>query len=243
MRLRRFLVAIRSLPNIFSGNKRGSELQRHISRIGDELPVQSLEALYPPYANSRWNKYLDVRKHLRRNVLICHKTELIGAPPHRVLDIGCGGGIFLYCAQYFGHTGVGIDIDDPLFDKMAKALRIDRRIERVVPFQPLAVAGPFDLITCISPTFDRYGNGENERWGPAEWGFLISDLAERLAPAGRVFLRINRGDNARRDGTYYYDATIHQAFLQGYIGRNEYLLHRNKLAIAIARLGEARKTR
>ena len=42
----------------------------------------------------------------------------------RVLDLGCGAGIFLYVCQRMGHPGVGLDIEMPMYQQMAKVLGV-----------------------------------------------------------------------------------------------------------------------
>ena len=228
-----------ALSNIFALRGGKPNLEEHIDLILNRVPQTALDALRARHGNSRWKKYLDLRHQIRRNILVCHRIGLVDAPRQKVLDIACGGGIFIYCARYFGHDSIGIDVENALLVEIAKVLNVDRRIERVVPFKPLAISGSFDLIACMNPTFDRYNSGKRHwRWGVQEWRFFIADLADRLAPAGRIFLRINRGDQARCEGTYYYDARVHQALLPGHLWRNEYLLDHNKLSDAIARLNK-----
>jgi SAM-dependent methyltransferase len=214
------------------------EINRHTERIVISLPHPELELLCRRHADARWSKYLDLRHYVRRNVILCKKLRLIGTPRQAILDIGCGGGIFMHCARYFGHDPVGIDIEDALLAEMAQLLGVDRRIERVVPLKPLSIGGSFDLIVCLYTKFDQTGRGRNRTyWSCDEWRFFISDIAGRLSPSGRIFLLINRGHRARYPGLDYYDAKVHSALLPGHVGSNEYLLDHKTAAIVIANLG------
>lgn len=39
-----------------------------------------------------------------------HRISKLSSPPARLLDVGCGNGEFLYCAQKFGYDCLGIDV-------------------------------------------------------------------------------------------------------------------------------------
>jgi SAM-dependent methyltransferase len=143
-------------------------------------------------------KYLNFDRFVARDVAYCRLLGLDRMPPARILDIGCGTGLFLYAVKHFGHRGVGIDIEDEFYRRMAAKLGVDRRIEPVTPFVPLRVDGPFDLITAIATTFDRYYAAEDGMphlrglWGASEWAFFLKDLQRLLTPDGRVFLKLNK---------------------------------------------------
>ena len=116
-----------------------------------------------------------------------------------MLDLGCGGGFFLFVAQQLGHTGLGLDIDEfPLFTELLDLLDVERKVWAIRPHEPLPDLGrTFDLITAFSIDFNR--RSKKEWWGPVEWGFFLDDLKQHLKPGGRVFL----GMNPRHDGEYY----------------------------------------
>ena len=60
--------------------------------------VQDLVAAYPDVA---WRKYLDQHEQVRRKAGSCRRLGLQQSKPLRILDVGCGSGIFLFCAGHF----------------------------------------------------------------------------------------------------------------------------------------------
>jgi SAM-dependent methyltransferase len=212
--------------------------KKHLRRDRSDEVRRSLEGtdfetLRRRFPESRWHKYLDLSVYVPVSVGICRELKLIGAPPQRILDIGCGTGLFLYCARYFGHDGIGTDIEATMMAEMAAMLGVERRVEAVQAFTPVSVPGPFDLITCMGTQFDRPQTGA---WGCAEWAYFLRDLETRLTASGRVFLRINRGREATAAGRTYYDADVHRSLQHGHLHGIAYLFDRPKFAAAIRNL-------
>jgi SAM-dependent methyltransferase len=118
--------------------------------------------------------------------------KLHRSPPQRILDLGCGGGYFLFILKRFGHQVLGLDIDEsPLFRELLEVFRVPRVVFRIQPFQPLPnFDEPFDWITAFSIGFDRYRE-KGSRWGAKEWEFFLRDLEHRLAPGGKIYLTLN----------------------------------------------------
>jgi SAM-dependent methyltransferase len=191
---------------------------RHAQRILHPVPVapllakidqhrlQALRAEYgalPSSAPALWRhyaKYLDLEKRVRINIRRAQDLDLQRLPPQEILDIGCGGGFFLFVAQSLGHRGLGLDVSGiPVFDSLVDLLGIDRRIYKVTDFEKLPDLGrKFDLITAFATAF--HGGREDEwRWGEEEWDFFLRDLKTQLKPGGRIFLDLN----AAYDGHYY----------------------------------------
>jgi SAM-dependent methyltransferase len=130
-------------------------------------------------------------------------------PAPRVLDLGCGGGFFLFVLQQLGHTGLGLDIDEfPLFTRLLELFQVERRLWTIRPFEPLPDLGrKFDLITAFSIDFNR----ESKRdwwWGPPEWAFFLDDLERHLNPGGRIFLGLNPSKNKE-----FYTPELREFFL------------------------------
>jgi SAM-dependent methyltransferase len=200
-----------------------------------------LDELGYGHENYVWYKYLNIEKYVPFNVRLCHLIGLHSMPPQRVLDIGCGGGLFMYCARYFGHDPVGIDVENELLGGMAEAFGVDRRIAPVKPYRPASIEGRYDLITCIATGFNRYvdANGTvTGMWSSPEWRFFLSDLERLLNPDGRVFLRLNRGREAKEKGEYFYDERLGRAFAHGNLRSTEVLFDRAGLTLAIQRLND-----
>jgi 2-polyprenyl-3-methyl-5-hydroxy-6-metoxy-1,4-benzoquinol methylase len=120
------------------------------------------------YGHTSRAKYLKPRRNVRRNLRVCRALGLLDSPPLKILDIGCGSGFLLYCAQRYGHEAVGIDVEDSFFAEMAALYGVDRRIAPVRPFEPLTIEGRFDVVTSTLVTFDRYRDEQGRRIG--NWG-------------------------------------------------------------------------
>lgn len=141
------------------------------------------------YAGS---KYADIDQWLRVNRERVQDLRLHRCPPQHVLDLGCGGGFFLFILKRLGHSVLGLDIDEsPLFQELLEVFDVPRTVFRIQPFEPLPnLHQQFDWITAFSIGFDRYRSTDS-RWGPSEWDFLLRDLQSRLAPRGKIYLALN----------------------------------------------------
>ena len=160
-----------------------------------------LAALQSRYASSKehYAKYADVERWLRLNIVRAQDLKLHRCRPLSILDLGCGGGFFVFVAQELGHSGLGLDIDVfPLFGELLDLLHVERKVWAIQPFQPLPNLGrSFDLVTAFSIDFNR--KSRHDWWGPAEWDFFLGNLYEQINPNGRVYLELN----PRQDGEYY----------------------------------------
>jgi SAM-dependent methyltransferase len=126
--------------------------------------------------------------------------KLHRSPPKRVLDLGCGGGFFLFILNGLGHSVLGLDVERvPLFGELLELFGVPRVVCRISAFEPLPDLGQkFDWITAFSVNFNLY-HPSKERWGTREWDFFLRDLQHHLAPGGKVFF----GLNPLYDGDYY----------------------------------------
>ena len=140
----------------------------------------------------RGEKYADVEHWLRVNRERVQDLKLHRVPPQRILDLGCGGGFFLFILKRFNHSVLGLDLDQSaLFRELLEAFGVPRIAFRVEPFKPLPpFQERFDWITAFSIGFDRDPK-TGVRWGPREWDFLLRDLQTRLAPGGKIYLTLN----------------------------------------------------
>ena len=145
-----------------------------------------------------WTKYLDADAWLAKNIRIVKDLGLVETPPRDVLDLGCGGGFFLATCRALGSRVLGLDLDtDVVLNEMIALLKIRRLAWMIRPFVTLPVFGKrFDLITAFMICFNLPMN--RPAWTPAEWDFLLDDLAGSLRPRGRLVLSLNRqlDDNA-----------------------------------------------
>jgi SAM-dependent methyltransferase len=157
------------------------------------------------YANSTagYAKYAEIEPWLRLNRERVQDLNLHRSSPKCVLDLGCGGGFFLFILKNLGHSVLGVDVERvPLFGELLTLFGVPRVIYRVNAFEPLPDLGQkFDWITAFSVNFNLY-HPSKERWGTAEWDFLLNDLQTHLTPGGRIFF----GLNPLYDGGYYTPA-------------------------------------
>jgi len=154
------------------------------------------------YANSTagYAKYANIEPWLRLNRERVQDLKLHRSAPKRVLDLGCGGGFFLFILKNLGHSVVGIDVERVvLFTELLALFGVPRVVWRISAFEPLPDLGEkFDWITAFSVNFNLY-HPSKERWGTSEWDFFLHDLQDHLAPGGKVFF----GLNPAYDGDYY----------------------------------------
>jgi SAM-dependent methyltransferase len=205
----------------------------HVAEVRTSLPLLDLQG----FTSHRWEKYADQERWLPFNLSICRTVGLIDAPRQRLLDVGCGSGLLLFCARHFGHDAIGIDVDDALLARIAEIYGVDRRVQPVRDFVPLDVEGQFDVVTCVATHFDReIKEGVTIRyWGRAEWAFFLADIEARLTDAARVFLIINR-ESYRPDAREYYDDRVREALWHGSLGNRRFLFDRTALRRAIDNL-------
>jgi len=144
-------------------------------------------------------KYADVDHWLRVNRERVQDLKLHRAPPQHVLDLGCGGGFFLFILKRFNHSVLGLDVDrSRLFTELLDVFSVPRVVFEIKPFEPSPDLGQqFDWITAFSIGFDRHPE-TRARWGVTEWDFFLHDLQRHLAPKGKIYLAVN----PLADGSY-----------------------------------------
>src|SRR4029453_17250882 len=171
---------------------------RRTQRVIYPLPIdpllaridqQRLREIHQRYAGSpvEYAKYADVEWWLRMNRERVQDLKLHRSAPKRVLDLGCGGGFFLFILKRLGHTVLGLDVAQvSLFTELLELFGVPRVVWRINAFEPLPdLDQKFDWITAFSVNFNLY-HPSRQRWGPAEWDFFLRDLQRHLAPGGKV---------------------------------------------------------
>ena len=138
-----------------------------------------------------FDRWMEVNAH-RAQHLKLHRL-----PPQEIVDLGCGGGFFLFICQQLGHHCLGIDTgEDRLFDELIDLFRVERKIWKINAFEPLPDLGrTFNLITAFATGFNTDRQGRV--WGVDKWNFFVNDLAHHLQSGGKVFFEINTGINSR----------------------------------------------
>src|SRR5438477_11459071 len=78
-----------------------------------EIDRERAREIQQRYANSTagYAKYANIEPWLRLNRERVQDLKLHRAAPKRVLDLGCGGGFFLFIAKHLGHSVTGVDIE------------------------------------------------------------------------------------------------------------------------------------
>jgi SAM-dependent methyltransferase len=196
------LQKLRKLGEVVTYERAWRRAQRSIfplplGPITAKIDRARLHEIQNRYANPAggFAKYTDVDRWLllareRVQDLKLHRTS-----PQRVLDLGCGGGFFLFILKQLDHDVLGLDIDvQPLYRELIELFAIPRVVWMIKPFEPLPdLRQRFDWITAFSISFDRAVSG-SPRWGPPEWNFLLEDLRQRhLEARGKMYFELNPG--------------------------------------------------
>src|SRR5437763_9800915 len=182
-------------------------VQRSMFRVSlapmlENIDRERAREIQQQYANSTagYAKYANIEPWLRLNRERVQDLNLHRSAPKRVLDLGCGGGFFLFILKNLGHSVLGIDIERVvLFTELLALFEVPRVVWKISAFEPLPALGQkFDWITAFSVNFNLY-HPSKERWGTAEWDFFLRDLQHHLAPPGKGFF----GLNPLYNGDYY----------------------------------------
>ncbi|HEY2102960.1 MAG TPA: class I SAM-dependent methyltransferase [Chthoniobacterales bacterium] len=194
---------------------------RRAQRLIFPLPLAPMIAQIDParlreikqrYADSSrgYAKYANVRPWLHLGRQRVQDLKLHRLPPQRILDLGCGGGFFLFILKQLNHDVLGLDLHEPeLYRELVQLFGVPRVEATIRPFEPLPDLGRrFDWITAFSISFDRATNGK-ARWGRSEWDFLLQDLQHRnLAPGGKMYFELNPGVSGD-----FYTQELHDFFV------------------------------
>lgn len=183
-------------------------LRRLLAQIDHER-LRDIQARYSS-SSGHYAKYLDVERHLKLNIQRAQDLKLHRHPPQEVLDIGSGGGFFLFILKQFGHSGVGLDTDEfPVFSELMDLFGVTRKTWTIRAFEPLPDLGrKFDLITAFSAAFQGK-DMHSWQWGAEEWRFFLDDLNRHLKTGGRIVFALNPSYQGR-----YYTPEILDLFLR-----------------------------
>lgn len=112
---------------------------------------------------------------MKRSELSSHSQllQLVGPPPQRILDVGCGQGELGHVLKQRGHYVVGVDWSPPRFE-------LDAFVQADVALGlPSAIPGKFDVI-LLADVLEHM----------AEPLKLLEDTKERLQPGGRLLVSL-----------------------------------------------------
>src|SRR5881227_2544409 len=191
--------------------------QRYIFRLPlgplrADIDQRQLREIQQRYAGSPagYAKYANVDPWLRLNRERVQDLKLHRSSPKHVLDLGCGGGFFLFILKGLGHSVLGLDLDQfPLFTELLHLFDVERVVWRIKALEPLRdLDQKFDWITAFSINFNLHYPAER-LWGSAEWDFFLHDLQRHLAPGGKIFFGLNP-----TFGGGYYTPELHDLFLK-----------------------------
>ena len=104
------------------------------------------------------------------------------APTHcRLLDVGCGTGVFLKAACAAGIDGHGVDASDRMIDRATQRISAERlRVQRM---QEIADRDAYDVVCALSWTI-HYCESE------ADLGDVVSRCRDALRPGGLLLLQV-----------------------------------------------------
>src|SRR5207244_6454993 len=117
---------IGNLPQALTYRRARRRAQRFVLRLPlgplrTDIDQERLLEIQQRYAGStaKYAKYANVDPWLRLNRERVQDLKLHRSAPKRVLDLGCGGGFFLFILKKLGHSVLGLDIDQaPLFAEL-----------------------------------------------------------------------------------------------------------------------------
>ena len=140
-------------------------------------------------------KYFDVCFWMKDKLERAKRLNLFDRPPLRILDLGTGAGHFPAVCAALGHEVIGLDVEVPLYTDLARLMKVDRRIFRLSPRQPLPDLGRFDVITGVAVSFDSLGRDAHSvrrYWSLEDWAYLIRHLTqEHSRYPGRLYFELN----------------------------------------------------
>jgi SAM-dependent methyltransferase len=175
------------------------------------LDANQLRDIQERYASSpvQIAKYADVERFMKLNIERVQDLGLHRSAPKDILDLGCGGGFFLYICQQHGHRCLGLDLEwFPVFTDLLNLMQVERKTWEIKAFDPLPDLGrKFDWVTAFSTGFNRV---KKKPWRVPEWQFFLDDVEKRLRPGGRMFFALNPEGRGGR----YYDEELREFFLK-----------------------------
>src|SRR5436305_159955 len=162
-------------------------LQPMLAKI-DEARAREIQRRYAN-SNAGYAKYANIEPWLRLNRERVQDLKLHRSEPKRVLDLGCGGGFFLFIAKNLGHSVLGLDITRRSFYRIARAFRRPARNLENQRIRTVAQSWPkirldhrvFDQLLSLSSVKGTLGN--------SRMGFFPGRFTTTPRPGWQDFLR------------------------------------------------------
>jgi SAM-dependent methyltransferase len=145
-------------------------------------------------------KYLTLDFWLRDNIRRAMRVDVHRRKPLKILDVGCGSGLFPFVCRYWGHDAVGLDkpiaacrpAEAIVYSVMPETLGVTINRSLIRAHERMDIKETYDLITAFMICFNQHK--QPNEWGHREWKFFLSDVATDLNPGGAVYLAFNRHD-------------------------------------------------
>jgi SAM-dependent methyltransferase len=114
----------------------------------------------------------------------------------RILDIGCGFGIFSYIAELNGHKVDSIDMPNasPILKKAAKILNIKKLTFTVMKNKPLLrLKNKYDVVSAFRIHFN--GHATKNLWDVNEWKYFLLDLHDNVLNDNGIVTLVFNGEH------------------------------------------------
>tara|TARA_B100000902_G_C27236729_1_gene877844 strand:+ start:109 stop:1155 length:1047 start_codon:yes stop_codon:yes gene_type:complete len=144
------------------------------SRVHD-IPGDEYDDFYAKYARDLDTNF--ARNVERFNGLMQWKLK----KNSRILDIGCGFGLFSHIATFNGHRVDSIDIPNasPILKEAQKLLKVKKHEFTVKKNTPLLkFKNKFDVVTAFQIFFN--GHTTDKLWDVDEWKYFLMDLHDNV---------------------------------------------------------------
>ena len=151
------------------------------TKITKDSRVHDIEGEYFDDFYAKYARDLDV--NWLRNIQ--RFTELRLKKPSRILDIGCGFGLFSRIATFNGNTVESIDIPNasPILKEATKILKLKKHEFTVKKNTPLLkFKKKFDVVHASQIFFN--GHASKDLWGVDEWKYFLTDLHDNVLNDG-----------------------------------------------------------
>ena len=121
-------------------------------------------------------------------------AELLAAQPSRVLDLGCGPGLYMERLARRGHTLTGVDYSPASVAHARKTAERGGLPITVIEgdMRKTEFGGPYELAMLIA--------GELNVFRPEEAQDIVRRAAEGLVPRGRFLIEVSTDESTQRDG-------------------------------------------